>query len=72
MCEIIDFPLYRRMSGKLNGNFLEIRLGEMAVARKPMQGKMGITQYMNVGNQELNEIVWEAASKYITRRVGSG
>lgn len=72
MGEVIKFPLEKRMTGKLNGKFLEIRLGEMAVARKPMQKGTGLTEYMNVGNQEFNEIVWKAANQYITRRVGSG
>lgn len=60
------------MTGKLNGRFLEVRLGEMAVARYPMQNKMGITEYMNVGDKGLNKIVWEAANNYIMRRVGCG
>ncbi len=67
--EIIDFPLRRRVSGKLNGKVLEMRLGDTLICKRPMGQKLTMTEYISTGDKKLDTIMHEAADQYINRRI---
>ncbi len=67
--EIIDFPLHRRISGKLNNKVLEMRLGNTLICKRPMGQKLTMTEYISTGNEAIDSVIHKAADQYINRRI---